>query len=41
MSIIAITDTLLSIYRKRDLKNHPFIVGIDGLGGAGKTIFVK
>ena len=41
MSLISILDTLLNHYTKRNKINHPFIIGVDGLGGAGKTTFVK
>ena len=41
MSLISILDTLLNHYTKHNKINHPFIVGVDGLGGAGKTTFVK
>ena len=41
MSLISILDTLLNHYTKHNKFNHPFIVGVDGLGGAGKTTFVK
>ncbi|WP_188386108.1 kinase [Ornithinibacillus halotolerans] len=35
------TDTLLTRYKNQIKKHHPFIVGIDGLGGAGKTTIIK
>jgi uridine kinase len=41
MSIIQVTDALLSKMQSHDPKGHSFLVGIDGLGGAGKTTFVK
>ena len=41
MSIVSMTDTLLTRYKNQIKKHHPFIVGIDGLGGAGKTTIVK
>ncbi|MCA1060496.1 AAA family ATPase [Rossellomorea aquimaris] len=36
-----VTETLLPRYQKRSTHHRPFIVGIDGLGGAGKTTFAK
>lgn len=40
MSLISISDRLLTEYEKRKKDYLPFIVGIDGLGGAGKTSIV-
>ncbi|MDY7220824.1 kinase [Halalkalibacterium halodurans] len=37
MSLLEVTETLCA----HDPNDRPFIVGIDGLGGAGKTTFVK
>jgi uridine kinase len=36
-----IIDKLLAQHTNHVLNDRPFIVGIDGLGGAGKTTFVK
>ncbi|WP_230980707.1 kinase [Rossellomorea arthrocnemi] len=36
-----VTKTLLSHYRQHPNKNRPFIVGIDGLGGSGKTTLAR
>ncbi|MGD6846540.1 kinase [Rossellomorea aquimaris] len=41
ISIVQITETLLSRYQNEFLENRRFIVGIDGLGGAGKTTVAK
>lgn len=41
MSLISILDTLITRYKEHIKTNHTFIVGVDGLGGAGKTTFVK
>lgn len=41
MSIDEVTETLLYRYQKEFSENRPFIVGIDGLGGAGKTTVAK
>jgi uridine kinase len=41
VSIDEVTETLLSRYQKKFSGNHRFIVGIDGLGGAGKTTVAK
>ncbi|MHA6253192.1 kinase [Oceanobacillus sp. CAU 1775] len=37
MSLKNISDVLIAKYKESIKNNHPFIVGIDGLGGAGKT----
>lgn len=34
-------ETLYSQYKNRSNKNRPLLIGIDGLGGAGKTSFIK
>lgn len=41
MSLISILDTLITRYKEHIKTNHTFIVGVDGLGGAGKSTFVK
>lgn len=41
MSLIRISDTLLTQYKERIKNHYPFTVGVDGLGGAGKTTFVQ
>ncbi|MGM0840109.1 MAG: kinase [Bacillota bacterium] len=41
VSIDEVTETLLFRYQKKFSGNHRFIVGIDGLGGAGKTTVAK
>ncbi|MGM0852757.1 MAG: kinase [Bacillota bacterium] len=38
---MSIVETLLSRYQKEFSENRCFIVGIDGLGGAGKTTIAK
>ncbi|WP_234998449.1 kinase [Salirhabdus sp. Marseille-P4669] len=40
MSVNSILDTLLTQYKDRK-NHHTFIVGVDGLGGAGKTTFAN
>jgi uridine kinase len=37
MKIVKLTGTLLSQYKNRNSPYRPFILGIDGLGGSGKT----
>ncbi|MGF3103034.1 hypothetical protein [Rossellomorea sp. DUT-2] len=37
MEIVKLTRTLLSQYKSRNSPDRPFILGIDGLGGSGKT----
>jgi uridine kinase len=37
MEIIKLTETLLSQYKSEYSEDRPFIIGIDGLGGSGKT----
>lgn len=37
----SISEILLAQYKKCTKNKGPFIVGVDGLGGAGKTTFVK
>jgi uridine kinase len=37
MEIVKLTRTLLSQYKSRKSPDRPFILGIDGLGGSGKT----
>ncbi|MGD6831235.1 kinase [Sutcliffiella halmapala] len=37
MEIVKLTGTLLSQYKNRNSPYRPFILGIDGLGGSGKT----
>lgn len=34
-------ETLYNQFLNRSNKNRPLIVGLDGLGGAGKTTFAK
>ncbi|QMV44022.1 kinase [Cohnella cholangitidis] len=41
MSDKKLTEKLLSQYSTRSSKDRPFIVAIDGLGGAGKTTLVE
>ncbi|RBO99611.1 kinase [Rossellomorea aquimaris] len=41
MAIEQVTEALLSRYQKEFSENRCFIVGIDGLGGAGKTTVAK
>ena len=41
VSIIKIKETIIARYKAQVKTNRAFIVGIDGLGGAGKTTFVK
>ncbi|MDN4607240.1 kinase [Sporosarcina highlanderae] len=41
MFVIETAETLYNQFLYRSNKNRPLIVGIDGLGGAGKTTFVK
>jgi uridine kinase len=41
MSIEQVTEMLLSRYQKEFSEKRRFIVGIDGLGGAGKTTVAK
>ncbi|PFG07555.1 kinase [Bacillus sp. es.034] len=36
-----VTTTLLSHYQQHHQKHRPFIVGIDGLGGSGKTTLAR
>ncbi|TMU87048.1 uridine kinase [Bacillus sp. BHET2] len=41
MSIAQMAENILSSYQTHKGKNRPYIIGIDGLGGAGKTTFAK
>lgn len=41
MSVKATAVTLYSKFKNRSNQNRPLLVGIDGLGGAGKTCFIK
>ncbi len=41
MSLAQMAKNILSSYQTHKGKNRPYIIGIDGLGGAGKTTFAK
>ncbi|MGN7477020.1 kinase [Solibacillus silvestris] len=41
LSLVRLSDILLTQLKKTIQHERPFIVGIDGLGGAGKTTFVE
>lgn len=41
VSIIKIKESIIARYKAQVKTNRAFIVGIDGLGGAGKITFVK
>ncbi|MCC5800887.1 kinase [Rossellomorea vietnamensis] len=41
MAIEQVTRTLFAQYTRRSSINRPFIVGIDGLGGSGKTTLAR